>query len=93
MTTSITNQSHPPASLSIIRSCVSRKRQRGRTVFRSTLRRTGVDWGNVLGVLAFLQRMEIQHNNGRRWGRAFVDFLRVHFPKVDEPEAAAPLVI
>lgn len=35
---------------------------------------------DVLGVLAFLQRMEIQHNNGRRKGRAFIDFLCGFFP-------------
>ena len=35
---------------------------------------------DVLGVLAFLQRMEIQHNNGRPKGRAFIDFLRGFFP-------------
>ena len=35
---------------------------------------------DVLGVLAFLQRMEIQKNNGRRKSRAFIDFLREFFP-------------
>ena len=35
---------------------------------------------DVLGVLAFLQRMEIQHNNGRPKGRAFIDFLCGFFP-------------
>jgi hypothetical protein len=34
---------------------------------------------DVLGIFAFLQRMEIQHNNGRRLSRAFVDFLRDNF--------------
>lgn len=34
----------------------------------------------ILGVLVFLQRMEFQHNNGRRKGRAFIDFLRGYFP-------------
>jgi hypothetical protein len=34
----------------------------------------------ILGVLVFLQRLEIQHNNGRRRGRAFFDFLRGYFP-------------
>jgi hypothetical protein len=40
---------------------------------------------DVLGVLAFLQRLEIQHNNGRHLSRAFIDFLRHQFP---EPVAA-----
>ena len=35
---------------------------------------------DALGVLAFLQRMEIQHNNGRPKGRAFIDFLTEFFP-------------
>ena len=34
---------------------------------------------DVLGILAFLQRLEIQHNNGRLKGRAFIDFLRQFF--------------
>jgi hypothetical protein len=47
---------------------------------------------DVLGVFAFLQRMEIQQNNGRRLGRAFLDFLRVHFPLQDEPGPAQSLI-
>ena len=35
---------------------------------------------DVLGVLAFLQRLEIDRNNGRKLGRAFIDFLRGQFP-------------
>jgi archaellum component FlaC len=35
---------------------------------------------DVLGTLVFLQRLEMQHNNGRRRGRAFFDFLRSYFP-------------
>ena len=34
----------------------------------------------VLGVLVFLQRMEMHHNNGRRKGRAFISFLTDSFP-------------
>ena len=49
---------------------------------------------DFLGVLAFLQRMEIQQNNGRRLGRAFLDFLRAHFPQTgqDEPAEPQPLI-
>jgi hypothetical protein len=36
---------------------------------------------DVLATLVFLQRIEIQHNNGRRRGRAFFDFLRKYFPE------------
>jgi hypothetical protein len=35
---------------------------------------------DVLGVLVFLQRLEIQKNNRRRKSRAFIDFLREFFP-------------
>jgi len=35
---------------------------------------------DVLGSLVFLQRLELSHNNGRRRGRAFFDFLRGYFP-------------
>lgn len=34
----------------------------------------------ILGTLVFLERLELQYNNGRRRGRAFFDFLRRHFP-------------
>jgi len=34
---------------------------------------------DVLGVLAFLQRLEIDRNNGRQRGRTFIDFLRGQF--------------
>lgn len=36
---------------------------------------------DLLGTLVFLQRLEIQHNNGRPRGRAFFDFLRSYFPE------------
>jgi hypothetical protein len=35
---------------------------------------------DVLGLLAFLQRLEIDRNNGRKLGRRFIDFLRGQFP-------------
>ena len=43
---------------------------------------------DILGVLVFLQRLELQHNNGRRKGRAFLDFLRASMPD-PAPQAAA----
>lgn len=45
---------------------------------------------DVLGVLAFLQRLEIQKNNDRRKGRAFIDFLREFFPPEPLPTAEDP---
>jgi len=47
---------------------------------------------DILGVLSFLQRLEIQHNNGRRLGRAFVHFLRSQFPQA-QPAEQSPSVI
>jgi hypothetical protein len=41
----------------------------------------GVLSSDILLTLVFLQRIEIQHNNGRRRGRAFFDFLRTYFPE------------
>ncbi len=48
----------------------------------------------ILGVFAFLQRLEIQHRNGRRLGRSFIDFLREYFPKTLEgPEPSSSLIV
>lgn len=46
----------------------------------------------VLGVLVFLQRLELQHNNGRRRGRAFIDFLRSQFPEPTAAESSSRLI-
>ena len=40
---------------------------------------------DVLGVLVFLQRLEMQYNNGRRRGRAFMDFLASYLPEAPTP--------
>lgn len=48
---------------------------------------------DILGIFAFLQRMEIQQNNGRRLGRAFIDFLREHFKPAHQPEANPSLIV
>jgi hypothetical protein len=45
----------------------------------------------ILGILTFLQRLEIQHANGRPRGRAFIDHLRVYFPETPAPETR-PLI-
>lgn len=39
---------------------------------------------DILGVLVFLERIELQYANGRRRGRAFYDFLSTHFPTRNE---------
>lgn len=50
---------------------------------------------DVLGILVFLQRLELQHNNGRRKGRAFLQFLLEYFPVQPAEQAAqdAPRII
>ncbi|MGP8244230.1 MAG: hypothetical protein ACLQVN_06895 [Bryobacteraceae bacterium] len=51
---------------------------------------------DVLAMLVFLERMELDRNNGRRRGRAFLDYLRQSYPNVaSAPSGAAfsPLVI
>jgi len=47
----------------------------------------------ILGLLVFLQRLELDRNNGRRLGRAFIDFLRSFFEPKEEAQAAAPSLI
>lgn len=48
---------------------------------------------DVLGVLAFLQRLEYDRNNGRRRGRAFLDMLRSQFGAAPAPADAGPSLI
>lgn len=55
--------------------------------------RTGMNTlrdAELLGVIAFLQRLEIQHNNGRRRSRAFLDFLRGYFARPSESLIVQP---
>jgi hypothetical protein len=44
---------------------------------------------DILGLLVFLQRLELDNNNGRKRGRAYLDFLRGFFP--DQPGEQAPV--
>jgi hypothetical protein len=48
---------------------------------------------DVLGVLVFLERLELQHNNGRRRGRAFLGFLREYLPESSVVAENQPAVI
>ena len=45
----------------------------------------------VLGVLVFLQRLEMQYNNGRRRGKAFRDFLASYLPEPAISANASPI--
>jgi hypothetical protein len=42
----------------------------------------------VLGILTFLERLELSHNNGRRRGRAFIGFLLEYFAPATPPGAS-----
>jgi hypothetical protein len=67
--------------------------------FRERLRRTSgaaslFRDAEVLGILVFLERLAIDWNNGRRRGRAFLDFLNLHFPAAaPPPEPQSPLIL
>jgi hypothetical protein len=47
----------------------------------------------VLGVLVFVQRLELHHNNGRPRGRAFIGYLLAHFPHDPQTSSEAPSLI
>ena len=67
--------------------------------------KTSIEDQALLGVLAFLQRLEYSHNNGRKRCRAFIDFLGEFYNPADEaalsddegqtedPEAEDPMVM
>jgi hypothetical protein len=65
--------------------------QKGIDEFReSYAKQTGLQTirdAEILGVLAFLQRVEYQVNNGRKRGRAFIDFLAGQVPNIVPPAA------
>lgn len=65
-----------------------KKRETEATGSASTIRDAA-----VLGVLAFLQRLEYGHNNGRRRSRAFLDFIGrfyVPIPEAGEADSMEP---
>lgn len=49
---------------------------------------------DILGLLVFLQRLELDNNNGRKRSRAYLDFLRSFFPdQLGEPAPASSSLI
>lgn len=54
---------------------------------------TSVRDAEILGVLAFLQRVEFSQANGRPRGRAFIDYLRAYFPQKEQSARNSPLLI
>jgi hypothetical protein len=47
----------------------------------------------ILAVVVFWQRMERRHNNGRKRGRAFIDFLRQDLGPLVKQERESPLIV
>ena len=47
----------------------------------------------ILGMLAFFERVLLHQNNGRKRGRAFIDYLRAYFPPDRQRPANAPSLI
>jgi hypothetical protein len=47
----------------------------------------------ILGTLVFLERVELNQNNGRPRSRAFLDYLRAYFPQSQESVAPASTLI
>lgn len=50
---------------------------------------------DIFGLLVFLQRLELDNNNGRKRGRAYLDFLRGFFPDqaVETAQATSSLIV
>jgi len=54
---------------------------------------TPVRDADILGTLVFLERVELNQNNGRPRSRAFLDYLRAYFPHSQVSDApASPLI-
>ncbi len=54
---------------------------------------TNVRDADVLKTLVFLQRLELQFNNGRKRGRAFLDFLRRNVPGAAQQAPPGSLLV
>jgi hypothetical protein len=83
-----------PANL--IAAAIHRKLQEALETLRKQLAEknaTPIRDAEILGLLVFLQRVELYQTNGRPRGRAFVDYLRAHFPHEPEPSLNAPSLI
>jgi hypothetical protein len=79
-----------------VAAAISRRIQAAITEFRriemEKLQMTRTRDADVLGVLAFLQRLEIDRQNGRKRGRAFLDFMRGQLPDT-ALETAGSLIV
>jgi hypothetical protein len=54
---------------------------------------TAIRDAEILGVLVFLERLGLYHNNLRPKGRSFIDYLRANFPQKQESSPSAPSLI
>jgi hypothetical protein len=54
---------------------------------------TSIRDAEILGVLVFLERVGLHQNNGRPKGRAFIDYMRAHFPQKQSGPATEPSLI
>lgn len=64
-----------------------------RTREREQLGMTRTRDADVLGMLVFMQRLELDRNNGRRRGRAFLDLLRTEFGAAAPAEAPPSIIV
>lgn len=83
-----------PANL--IAASIQRKLQDSIDALRKQLAEksaTPIRDADILGLLAFLQRVELHQNNGRPRGRAFIDYLRAFFPRDREQAPATSSLI
>jgi hypothetical protein len=71
-----------------IYSAVQRAAEEFRHEERRRLGMTRTRDGDVLALTVFLQRLELDRNNGRRRGRAFIDSLHQFYQSPDEPPPA-----
>ena len=80
-------ESRPASSLA--QRVVDQVQEKVREFREQQTRQTGMTQtrdDDVLRILVFLQRMALDRDNARARGKAFLDFLRVHFP---DPEQAS----
>jgi hypothetical protein len=55
---------------------------------------TSVRDADILGMLVVLHRLEYRYNNGRKRGRAYIDYLVQHFPmRAEANPPASPLIV
>lgn len=80
----------------LVAAAVHRKIQEAVEALRKELSEKGatnIRDAEVLGTLVFLQRLALHNDNSRPRGRAFVGYLRAHFPHEPHSSSEAPALI